>query len=149
MVLKALDQGIIKLVYSPSLQLTYYMYLDKTHLLWGSASPSMKWGSWTKMIFEILSRCKYLWFLEIMHILKIGVWNQTSQLVVNICDPRCHGHKSGICGWSCYSPNSLDANVLEPSDKMGASIVKNNKVGTTWVLSGLHFQHYLARKDEV
>lgn len=118
-------------------------------LLWVSASPSVKWGCWPKIIFVMLSMCKKLWFLKIMYILKIIVWNQTSKLVLNISDPRCHGRKSGICGWSCYTPDTLDTNILEPDNKMGASILENNKVGTMWVLSGLHFQHYLAHKDDV
>ena len=71
------------------------------------------------------------------------------KLVLNISDPRCHGRKSGICGWSCYTPDTLDTNILEPNNKMGASILENNKVGTMWVLSGLYFQHYLAHKDDV
>lgn len=118
-------------------------------LLWVSASPSVKWGCWPKIIFVMLSMCKKLWFLKIMYILKIIAWNQTSKLVLNISDPRCHGRKSGICGWSCYTPDTLDTNILEPNNKMGASILENNKVGTMWVLSGLHFQHYLAHKDDV
>ena len=118
-------------------------------ILWVSAFPSVKWGCWAKIIFLMLSMCKNLWFLKIMSILKIVVWNQTSKLVVNISDPRCHGHRSGVCGWSCSIPNTLDTNVVEPNNRMGASVLENNEVGTTWVLSGLHFQRYLAHKNDV
>lgn len=39
---------------------SYHMCLDKTHPLWVSASLSVKWGCWAKIIFVMLSMCKNL-----------------------------------------------------------------------------------------
>lgn len=123
-----------------------YVFGYRPVLLWVSASPSVKWGCWPKIIFVMLSMCKKLWFLKIMYILKIIAWNQTSKLVLNISDPRCHGRKSGICGWSTHwHPWHLI--FLNQITRWGLHS-ENNKVGTMWVLSGLHFQHYLAHKDD-